>query len=952
MAENYEIQLGIKLEDNDFSNIQSQIKSLEKDTVKLNLDTDEADKKINKIKEQWQDLSKGNGKKPSLEINTTSLEDSLGRVESIIREIQKSLGSLDGKNTKNLVASVNKIASALEKATNESDGLVKSLNALSKKDFSFNFNFKTANQNPAQLMTKYGQEADRTVIPALKEQILYLEKAIGLQKIQHYYLKEYRDAEGQTYSSNLRRTALFGTESENKSVTRNKQMLTAETYIKDLKKIASLNHINLDGFNTEFSKSATEIIDDVTKIQSGAKETEEQIEKLKSVFGGIDKEGLTGVLEPIIQDVRKLGEFIDNLSENNSINELTSAFNRLSAALEPLTTNLKNAKDILDNVGNGLGGSTGGTDSGVKNLNNDLKQVTVTADNTADAIDSMKNAMSSMKFNTASIDAATKDLEEMNVAIKEVTAKQGKNFDITVKGINSVGEAVEIVKRFNAETNNFEIISSKISKPFNEGAEAAKKFKKEAETVKNIKFDFEVGKYDDSLSKMDTNFNKLSSASKELRENVEQVKNAYHEMELAMQGTGDEVADRERLIQAEKEYAAALEKTNNLIKIQARVEDKTARADKLDNDIKLFQADIDKWLVNNSAATKQFGSQMLELRAKAEGVDRVKLNGLIQQFKLLDKQADKAGLKMMSLGDKIKSKAKEYMAYFSVAEVFMEVTQAMRAMFNTVKEIDTAMTGLYRVTDLTAAEYDTLFNNMISSAKEYGATLNDIINATTDWVRAGFDADTSLGLAEVTTMYQHISDLDYDTAAENLITAYNGFKDELNSLYDGDTVAAVKYIADVYNELDNSFAVTSAGLGEALTRSASALDLAGNSIQETAGMVTGIVEVTQDPEKAGSALKVLSLRLRGMKGQLEELGEETDENVENISKMQGQILNMTGGKVNIFDASGNFKSTYEIMQGIAQVWDDLSSIDQADLLETIAGKFLARIYRNVYIEYI
>lgn len=106
-------------------------------------------------------------------------------------------------------------------------------------------------------------------------------------------------------------------------------------------------------------------------------------------------------------------------------------------------------------------------------------------------------------------------------------------------------------------------------------------------------------------------------------------------------------------------------------------------------------------------------------------------------------------------------------------------------------------------------------------------------------------------------------------------------------------------------------------------------------------MITGITEVTQDPEKAGNALKVLSLRLRGMKGQLEELGEETDENVENISKMQGQILNMTKGKVNIFDATGNFKSTYEIMQGIAEVWDDLSSIDQADLLETIAGKHRA-----------
>lgn len=80
-----------------------------------------------------------------------------------------------------------------------------------------------------------------------------------------------------------------------------------------------------------------------------------------------------------------------------------------------------------------------------------------------------------------------------------------------------------------------------------------------------------------------------------------------------------------------------------------------------------------------------------------------------------------------------------------------------------------------------------------------------------------------------------------------------------------------------------------------------------------------------------SALKILSLRLRGMKGELEELGEPIDENVANISKMQGQILNMTGGKVNIFDEFGDFKSTYEIMQGIASVWDNLSSVNQAEV---------------------
>ena len=106
-------------------------------------------------------------------------------------------------------------------------------------------------------------------------------------------------------------------------------------------------------------------------------------------------------------------------------------------------------------------------------------------------------------------------------------------------------------------------------------------------------------------------------------------------------------------------------------------------------------------------------------------------------------------------------------------------------------------------------------------------------------------------------------------------------------------------------------------------------------------MVAGASEVTQDPEKAGNALKVVSMRLRGMKGQLEELGEDTDENVENLSKMQGQIFNLTGGHTNIFDSNGEFKSTYDILNSIAEVWDDISDTDQAELLETVAGKHRA-----------
>jgi len=136
----------------------------------------------------------------------------------------------------------------------------------------------------------------------------------------------------------------------------------------------------------------------------------------------------------------------------------------------------------------------------------------------------------------------------------------------------------------------------------------------------------------------------------------------------------------------------------------------------------------------------------------------------------------------------------------------------------------------------------------------------------------------------------------------------------------------------------NEFATSAADIGEGLRNSASALALAGNDINQSMAMITGGAEIMQDAGEMGNAVKILSMRLRGMKGELESIGEEY-ENVESISKIQTQILNRTKGTVNIFDDAGNFKSTYEIIQGIAKVWNDISQVDQASLLEIIAGRF-------------
>jgi hypothetical protein len=47
-----------------------------------------------------------------------------------------------------------------------------------------------------------------------------------------------------------------------------------------------------------------------------------------------------------------------------------------------------------------------------------------------------------------------------------------------------------------------------------------------------------------------------------------------------------------------------------------------------------------------------------------------------------------------------------------------------------------------------------------------------------------------------------------------------------------------------------------------------------------------------------------------------------------------------------------FKSTYQIMDELSRKWEDLSDIAQATIIELVAGRVFARIYSNVYIEYI
>jgi TP901 family phage tail tape measure protein len=444
---------------------------------------------------------------------------------------------------------------------------------------------------------------------------------------------------------------------------------------------------------------------------------------------------------------------------------------------------------------------------------------------------------------------------------------------------------------------------------------------------------------------VDSKYNKINNPSEDLTKAYNAYKNAKKNLFDTENFTDNVVAVNQ--------YNAALETVKNQLSIVANKERDAATAAKAEASAQKEAAaamqlrskannlsmSMDAWLKRNSAAAKTFGGQIRSLQAELKSCDATRFSGIQSEFKTITTQAEIVGKTGLNMGDRLKMQFTKLSSYFGAASVIMTGIQTVKEGFQNVLDVDTKLTELYRVTDFTSSQYSDVYDTLTTSAQKYGATLTDLISQTADWSRAGFsDPDTAARLSEITSVYQHIADLDANTSMENLLTAYKGFEPQLKKQFGGDAAAAAEHIADVYNEIDNNYATTAADIGEAVKRSASALSLAGNSLEETAGMVTGITEVTQDPEKAGNSLKVLSMRLRGMKGELQDLGEETDENVENLSQMQGKVLNLTHGKVNIFDNTGDFKSTYEIMQGIADIYDDLTDSDKADLLETIAGK--------------
>lgn len=310
-------------------------------------------------------------------------------------------------------------------------------------------------------------------------------------------------------------------------------------------------------------------------------------------------------------------------------------------------------------------------------------------------------------------------------------------------------------------------------------------------------------------------------------------------------------------------------------------------------------------------------------------------NQMSKDWSELKKYIQDAGLETDKLSVKLKKLFEVNIKSQLANQVINAFQQGLRQVYQNVVDIDSAMTELKKVTDETSGAYSKFLGEAGDRAKTVGSTVSDIVNATADYARLGYNLDDAKTLADVSAVYYNVGDdLDsFTTATDNIVGTMKAFNLEAD-----DAIGLV----DKLNAVSNNFAVSSGDLGNILQRSASAMEAAGNTLDQTIALGTAMNSVLQSADTTGTTLKVLALRLRGASTELASMGEETDGVATSTSKLRAQIAALTNvdgsGGFDILTDSGAFKSTYDIIQGIAKVYDRMSDVDQASLLELVAGK--------------
>ena len=505
------------------------------------------------------------------------------------------------------------------------------------------------------------------------------------------------------------------------------------------------------------------------------------------------------------------------------------------------------------------------------------------------------------------------ELEPQTDAYKEKLVEVKKIWEEIERKVKAVEEAEkQAAKKESEKTANLKSVSDAISQ--------------NRATMKDVQKNYGTdhsfyGKLQEKDSKLKTLLDTVDkssdpvSAAKEWAQNnlnvspdkINSVKDAINQLHLAYREATQEAKDFNKEVSREKSINKASMEVANL---KSTIHDYIAEHKKLEG------TNVGKSLY-----------ELLEALNQSDAPE--KIGELKKKYAELRAESKKLGLESKNLLDMFEKLFGQHLSTMITMAALHQMQNGLHVVYQNVVEIDTAMTELRKVSEYTGKSLEEYMGRAAEQAQKLGVSISDYVNSTADWKRLGYSDEDAENLATYSTLLRNVGDGidDVNTSSSYLISTLQGFG------------LLADQAEDVVNKIDavaNTQPVTANDLGEILTRSSAAMSAANNTLEETIALGTAANAVIQDADTVGTTLKSLSMYLRAAKSDAENAGIEVDGMANSVSELRSELKSLTG--VDIMLDSKNFKSTYQIMKELSQVWSGLSDVTQANVTEMIGGK--------------
>ena len=617
---------------------------------------------------------------------------------------------------------------------------------------------------------------------------------------------------------------------------------------------------------------------------------------LVDLFGKAD---LTGVIEQLNQVVFKLEEIsklvssgfnikqvLDTGDNAQEVNSETSVINGLEQTINEVTEAVKSKNKAFKEEASIVNTSVDEEIAALGNLINWLN-----------VIKNQLQEINGIPINIG-VDAHTTAIEKNNEELKE-------NIELKEKANNATSSD----KQISTYTDLYPDAETDIEK----ARELALAINRTKDIMKEISTNTHAGNIDVEMDKARTAVNGLDQKLTDGKITITAYNSAVDKLAASLNnivGRVDfsDLTDEEKINEAKKAMMQYVtEVSNGAVKTQ---------------DIKFFP-DATK---NTARLTATFKDETGEIQKLTVATD--KLTGAMYRVSASNQQAVSGISKFL---DSLKAKFGDVLRYLlSFASVY-QIWNLFKQGISIVKDLDAAFTEMQKVSDETAESLRNFQKVSFDIADNIGATAAQIQESAASFMRLGYSLQEASQLAKDANIYANVGDMEIDEATEHMISSIKAWSSEFNS-----EVEASSAIIDRYNEIGNNFAISSADIGSAMERSAAALKAGGNTLNESLGLIVAGNIIQQDAETTAAALKIMSLRIRSSKAELEEMGESTDGLASSTSKLRDEIKGLTG--IDIMLDENTYKSTAQIIQEIGEVWDNLTDVSKAAVLEKIAGK--------------